>query len=83
MATGANGAAGAFGTGPSAGYISIVFLYLIASILELFTGNLEQHIFIITYMLLYFWIKINKNLPNFLTKFSELDLNTPSRAFLA
>ena len=78
-----NGAAGALGTGPSTGYISIVFLYLIASILELFTGNLEQHIFIITYMLLYFWIKINKNLPNFLTKFSQLDLNTPFSAFLA
>ena len=78
-----NGAAGALDIGPSAGYNSTVFFYFIAGLLELLTGNFEQHMFVVTYMLLYLWIKINKNLPNFLTKFSQLDLNTPFSAFLA
>ena len=68
MATGANGAAGAFGTGPSAGYILILFLF--TGFLAMLTGNVENAKTVITYLLLFsrlIWIKFNMNMPKFLT----------------
>ena len=68
MATGANGAAGAFGTGPSAGYILILFLF--TGFLAMLTGNVENAKTGITYLLLFsrlIWIKFNMNMPKFLT----------------
>ena len=51
MATGANGAAGAFGTGPSAGYILILFLF--TGFLAMLTGNVKNAKTVITYLLLF------------------------------
>jgi hypothetical protein len=68
MATGVNGAAGAFGTGPSTGYILILFLFI--GFLAMLTGNVENAKTIITYLLLFsrlIWIKFNMNMPKFLT----------------
>ena len=69
MATGANGAAGAFGNGPSAGYILILFLF--TGFLAMLTGNVENAKTVITYLLLFsrlIWIKFNMNMPKFLTQ---------------
>jgi len=74
MATGANGAAGAFGTGPSAGYILILFLF--TGFLAMLTGNVENAKTVITYLLLFsrlIWIKFNMNMPKFLTATAEED----------
>ena len=68
MATGANGAAGAFGTGSSTGYILILFLF--TGFLVMLTGNVENAKTVITYLLLFsrlIWIKFNMNMPKFLT----------------
>jgi hypothetical protein len=61
----------ASGTGPSAWYI-FVFLFLFNRFLVWFTGN--------KILLLYSWIKFNKNLPNFLT-IQKLDSQFSVRGF--
>ena len=74
MATGANGAVGAFGTGSSAGYILILFLF--TGFLAMLTGNVENAKTVITYLLLFsrlIWIKFNMNMPKFLTATAEED----------
>jgi hypothetical protein len=62
-----NRVAGASGTGPSSGY-TFVFLFFIYWFSSLLTGNKMEYIYVITILLLYSWIKFNKNLPNFLTQ---------------
>ena len=61
-----NGAAGASGTGPSgtgpsAGY-TFMFLILFTGFLVRLIGNKMEYIYVITILLLYSWIKFNKNL---------------------
>ena len=68
MSTGSNAAAGASGTGPSAGY-TLIFSVITGLLLSL-AGNSETAEKVITYMLLIvsiIWIKFNLKIPNFLT----------------
>jgi hypothetical protein len=55
---------------PPAGY-TFVFLFLFTGFLVWLTGNKMEYIYIVTILLLYSWIKFNKNLPNFLTKYDS------------
>lgn len=77
MITGANGAAGASGTGPSAGYTLILFLVTVLTSSSLFVTT------VITYMLPFLqikWIKFNLKMPNFLT-IQKPDRHFPVRGF--
>ena len=70
MTTGANGAAGASGTGPSAGYTLITRSVFTILLLRL-TGITEHVDHVITYTLLFVlikWIKFNLKIPNILTR---------------
>jgi hypothetical protein len=77
-----NGAAGASGTGPSAGY-TFMFLFLFAGFLVWLTGDKIKYIYVITILLLFSRIKFNKSLPDYLTiqkpdrQFSVRGLATP------
>jgi hypothetical protein len=70
-----NGAVGASGTDPSTEH-TFVFLFLFTGFLVWLISNKIEYIYIcvcvcvIAILLLYSWIKFNKKLPNFLTKYT-------------
>ena len=84
MSTSANGAAGAFGTGPSSGYslIRLFFVFsmflVVAVVFAMFISNLSSdkithvHIYATTLLLVIFWIKSNIKMSKFLTQNNPL-----------
>ena len=79
MSTSANGAAGAFGTGPSSGYnlkrlfFTFSMSAVVAVVLAMFISNLSSdkiahvHIYATTIFWVIFWIKSNIKMSKFLT----------------
>jgi hypothetical protein len=77
MLTHVNGAIGALSMGPSAGYSSnltvsifnrvFVLLNMINIFIIVATSSLHMHIFVVTNLLLFIWIKLNMKIPKFLT----------------
>jgi len=79
MSTSVNGAAGAFGTGPSSGYnlkrlfITFSMSAVVALVLALLISNLSSdkiahvHIYATSVLCVIFWIKSNIKMSNFLT----------------
>jgi len=75
MSTSANGAAGAFGTGPSSGYNPkrLYFIFSISITIAMFITNLSSdeiahvHIYATTLLYVIFWIKSNIKTSKFLT----------------
>jgi len=77
MSTSVNGAAGAFGTGPSSGYNPnrLSFIFTMSTVVfALFISNLSSdkiahmHLYATTILCVIFWIKSNIKMSNFLTR---------------
>ena len=74
MSTSANGAAGAFSTSPSSGYIPkrLHFIFSMSTV-AIFISNLSSdkiahvHIYATTLLCVFFWLKSNIKMSNFLT----------------
>jgi hypothetical protein len=83
MSTHVNGATGALSMGPFAGYTSnltvsifskvFVLLNMISMFIIVVTSSSHVHIFVVTNLLLFIWIKLNMKMPNFLT-IQKLDI---------
>ena len=85
--SGANGASDALGMGPSAGYIlksvitvlcvlsvsiSISYLHAVA-----FIRDIHMHVYVVTNLLMfYFWIKLIRKMPNYLTSSTSVASHT-------
>ena len=77
MSTSANRASDALGMGPSAGYIlisvitvlaAIVFVYMLSLHAVMFIREIHMHIYaIMNVLMLFFWIKLIMKMPKFLT----------------
>ena len=79
MSTSANGAAGAFGTGPSGYNLKRLFFFfsmfvVVAVVSAMFISNMSSdkiahvHMYATTLLLVIFWIKSNIKMSKFLTK---------------
>lgn len=63
-----NGATGALSIGPSAGYtLFFVFVHVSLLFTAYASSYTHMHIHVITYIALFFWIKLKLKMPNFLT----------------
>jgi hypothetical protein len=63
-----NGATDALSIGPSAGYtLFFVFVHVSLLFTAYASSYTHMHIHVITYIVLFFWIKLKQKMPNFLT----------------
>jgi hypothetical protein len=63
-----NGATDALSIGPSAGYtLFFVFVHVSLLFTAYASSYTHMHIHVITYIALFFWIKLKLKMPNFLT----------------
>jgi hypothetical protein len=63
-----NGVTGALSIGPSTGYsLLLIFVHVILLFTATMSSYAHIHISVITFIALYFWIKLNMKMPKFLT----------------
>jgi hypothetical protein len=63
-----NGVTGVFSIGPSAGYfLFFILVHVLFPFTAYASSDTNMHIHVITYITLFFWIKLKLIMPNFLT----------------